>query len=263
MTAADGRRAASRGTPPQYPIESVDNALRLLLLLVDKPKIRLTDASVYLGVASSTAHRLLAMLLYRGFVVQDPLTKLYEPGPALATLASTALRQFDVRARIHPVLEKLHVELDETIHFGRLEGQQVHFLNSIESSHTVRVSSRVGRVMPAHATSTGKAMLSTFSLDELRSLYPVDHLEAVTAKSMTSRVALERDLEKTRRRGYALSQEESETGVQSVAVPVLSPSGVRYGINASVPAQRMTTQLARRLATTLMMAAEDAAAVLP
>lgn len=263
MTGGNGRPVPSHGTPPQYPIESVDNALRLLLLLGEKPKIRLTDASVYLGVASSTAHRLLAMLLYRGFVIQDSMTKLYEPGPALSTLASTALKQFDVRARIHPILEKLNADLDETIHFGRLEGQQVHFLDSLESSHPVRVSSRVGRMLPAHATSTGKAMLSTLSLDELRSLYPVDDLEAVTARSITSRVALERDLEKTRRRGYALSQEESENGVQSVAVPVLSPSGARYGINASVPAYRMTPDLARRLATRMIVAAEEAAAVLP
>lgn len=263
MTRASSRPPSPNSAPPQYPIESVDNALRLLLLLGEKPKIRLTDASVYLGVASSTAHRLLAMLLYRGFVIQDPLTKLYEPGPALSRLTATALKQFDVRARIHPVLEKLNADLDETIHFGRLEGQQVHFLDSVESSHPVRVSSRVGRMFPAHATSTGKAMLSTLSLEELRSLYPVDELEAVNARSITSRAVLERDLEKTRRRGYAVSQEESEEGVQSVAVPVLSPSGLRYGINASVPAQRMNAQLAQRLASRLTVAAEEAGGILP
>jgi len=68
---ASPRSDAARGgdaAVPLYPIESVDNALRLLLLLAEQPRIRLTDASNYLGVASSTAHRLLAMLQYRGFV---------------------------------------------------------------------------------------------------------------------------------------------------------------------------------------------------
>ena len=64
---------------PQYPIESVDNALRLLLLLGEQPQVRLSEASRYLGVASSTAHRLLAMLAYRGFVRQDPVSKAYLP----------------------------------------------------------------------------------------------------------------------------------------------------------------------------------------
>ena len=57
---------------PQYPIESVDKALKLVLLLAEQPEIRLSEATRYLGVASSTAHRLLAMLQYRGFVRQDP-----------------------------------------------------------------------------------------------------------------------------------------------------------------------------------------------
>lgn len=68
---------------PQYPIESVDKALKLLLLLGEQPSIRLSEATRYLGVASSTAHRLLAMLAYRGFVRQDPVSKAYLPGPAL------------------------------------------------------------------------------------------------------------------------------------------------------------------------------------
>ena len=63
--------SSSPSALPQYPIESVDNALRLLLLFAEQPRIRLTDASSYLGVASSTAHRLLAMLQYRGFVRQE------------------------------------------------------------------------------------------------------------------------------------------------------------------------------------------------
>lgn len=67
---------------PLYPIESVDKALRLIRLLGGPPEIRLSDAARHLGVASSTAHRLLAMLLYRGLVRRDPDTKAYRAGPA-------------------------------------------------------------------------------------------------------------------------------------------------------------------------------------
>lgn len=80
---ADGAGAAApEWGVPQYPIGSVDRALKLLLLLGEQPQIRLTDAAKHLGVASSTAHRLLAMLQYRGFVRQDPVSKAYHPGPA-------------------------------------------------------------------------------------------------------------------------------------------------------------------------------------
>lgn len=257
MDPASREKPPAYGSPPQYPIESVDNALRLLLLFGQQPRIRLTDASAYLGVASSTAHRLLAMLQYRGFVRQDSVSRAYEPGPGLSLLVSATLRQLDIRGRVHPVLERLSAELNETVHFGRLEGQQVHFLDSIESSRTVRVSSRLGRLMAAHCTSTGKAMLSTFGLEELRAIYPGKKLEAVTERSITDRDALERDLEATRRRGYAFSRQESEDGVVSIAVPITSLSGVRYAINVSWPAHRISAGMRDRIAVALRAAAVE------
>jgi DNA-binding IclR family transcriptional regulator len=219
----------------------VDNALKLLLLFAEQPRIRLTDASTYLGVASSTAHRLLAMLQYRGFVRQDSRSRAYEPGSALATIAFATIRQLDIRARAHPVLEWLLSELQETVHLGRLEGTQVHFLDSIESPRAVRVGSRMGRTMPAHCTSTGKAILSQLTDEELHALYPGEALEGLTERSLITRSALEKDLRTTRRRGYALSNEESEEGVTSVSMPVTTPSGIRYAVNVSVPVHRMST----------------------
>ncbi|TCP43619.1 IclR family transcriptional regulator [Tamaricihabitans halophyticus] len=247
---------------PQYPIESVDNALKLLLLFAEQPRIRLTDASSYLGVASSTAHRLLAMLQYRGFVRQDTASRAYEPGGALATVATAVLRQVDARARARPVLERLNLEFDETVHLGRLVGSQVNFLDSIESGRAVRVASRVGRSLPAHCTSTGKAMLSTLSQTELHRLYPEEQLAAVTDKTITSRAALERELATTRKRGYAASKQESEESVASVAVAITSPSGSLYAVNVSMPTTRISAAVRSSVAEALIDAAKEIAELL-
>ena len=96
--------------PPQYPIESVDNALRLLWLVGERQSLRLTDAGQYLDVAPSTVHRLLAMLQYRGFVQQNAATRAYEAGPTLDRIAVSLLRRMDVRERARPVLEQLSAE---------------------------------------------------------------------------------------------------------------------------------------------------------
>src|ERR1700758_1653814 len=104
-TAAEGSAADS--LVPQYPIESVDNALKLLLLLGEQSQIRLSEATRYLGVASSTAHRLLAMLAYRGFVRQDPVSKAYLPGPALSSVAFAIFGRLDVPATALPVMRSL------------------------------------------------------------------------------------------------------------------------------------------------------------
>jgi IclR family acetate operon transcriptional repressor len=244
-------------TPPQYPIESVDNALRVLLLFEEQQQIRLTEASTYLGVASSTAHRLMAMLQYRGFVRQNPVTRAYEPGPALSSIALGIMGRLDVRATVRPLLERLHRDFAETVHLGRLEGQNVHFVDSIEGTRAVRVGSRAGRSLPAHVTSTGKAMLSLLDTEALHSLYPGEELEAVTDKSLTHRSQLEEALEAIRREGYATSNEESEEGVASVAVPIRGMSGVLYAVNVSVPKHRVTSTLQREIAASLLRAGEE------
>lgn len=142
---AQTRQMDQLGTakPPQYPIESVDNALRLLLLLGERSEVRLTEASVYLDVASSTAHRLLSMLQYRGFVRQDPISKAYLPGPALTGVAfAVFFARMDIPRVAAPILRQLSDALQETVHIGMLDGTSVRFIAALESPSAVRVVSR-------------------------------------------------------------------------------------------------------------------------
>jgi DNA-binding IclR family transcriptional regulator len=245
------------GDSPQYPIESVDNALRVLLLLGEQPKLRLTDVSRYLGVASSTAHRLLAMLQYRGFVRQDAATRSYVPGPALDGLAFGVLRRLDVRTRARPVLERLNTDLGETVHLGRLEGGSVHFIDSLESARALRVGGRLGMSMPAHCTSTGKALLAELGEEELLRLYPDEDLVQLTPHSIGTRTALISALADVRARGYARSIEEAEEGVTSVAVALHSTQSPRLAINVSVPVSRMTDVIQEAVLARLAEAATE------
>lgn len=248
--------------PPQYPIESVDNALRILLLLGERSELRLTDVAEYLGVASSTAHRLLAMLQYRGFIRQEGRSKAYRPGTALTSVAFSILQRFDVRETLRPFLERLRAELEETVHLGILDGSMVRFIDAIESPKAVRVGSRLGQSMPANCTSTGKAMLALLSTEDLRRMYPNEELEGLTSNSIRSRTELELELEVIRRRGYATSNEESEESVSSVAVafpPGTSPMSL--ALNVAVPVIRMTRTDIRRIGELLRQTVQEAAAL--
>ena len=252
----------SHGLLPQYPIESVDNALKVLLLLGERSELRLTEVSEYLGVASSTAHRILAMLQYRGFVQQDRRTKAYLPGMALTGVAVSILQRFDFRAALHPLLEKLNDTLRETIHLGMLVGATVHFVDAIESPQAVRVASRLGRTMPASSTSTGKALLAQLTAETIDALYPREQLEVLTEKSITSRTELHRQLQLVRQRGYATSAEESEAGVSSVAVAIATTTGPRLAFNVAAPTSRMTRGIERRIGATLLQIADEASSCL-
>jgi DNA-binding IclR family transcriptional regulator len=203
------------------------------------------------------------MLQFRGFLRQDPETRAYAAGPALDDLAFGVLGQLDVRNRARPILARLNAELDETVHLGRLEHASVHFIAAIESARALRVASRLGRIMPAHATSTGKAMLATLSDEEVLALYPKERLTKTTAYTIGTRTELLAALARARRRGWAASREESEEGVSSVAVAVPGDHLPRLGVNASVPRSRMSPAIQRTIRERLTAAAGEIGALLP
>jgi DNA-binding IclR family transcriptional regulator len=257
-SAVDADGPAADSLEPQYPIESVDNALKLLLLLGEQPQIRLSEATRYLGVASSTAHRLLAMLTYRGFVRQDPVSRAYLPGPSLTGVAFAIFGRIDIQRSAAPIMRHLSEQLRESIHVGMLDGINVHFVAAVEGPAAVRVASRLGRTMPAHCTSTGKVLLAQLAETELRQLLPNEELERITSHSIGSRTQLEAELSHIRERGYAVNREESEEGVASVAVPIPTRApGLRLALNAAAPQNRLDNSRYPAVAAALVKAAKE------
>ncbi len=225
---------------PTYPISSVDNALRLLLLYRDRRLIRVTDAAEALGVGRSTAHRLLAMLQHHGFVEQDPETRAYRAGAALAEIGLATIREDGLGEQLRPFMERLRDEVKETIQLVVLQGANCLFIETVESHRPLRTASRVGIVVPAHCLSAGKALLAELAPERLRRLYPAPEIPAATARSITSRDELEAHLDDIRARGYATNFGESEEEIGSVGVAVRSASGrLRAGLAVSGPLSRL------------------------
>jgi len=231
------------GPRPTYPIESVDNALRLVLLFRERERIGVAEASVEIGVARSTAHRLLAMLIYRGFVVQDPESRQYMAGPALAQVGLAVVHRMDIRPVARPHLENLADEIQETVHLVVLRGGSVFFIDCVESSKAVRVASRVGQVLPAYSTSAGKALLAAMKPEEVRWLY-AELLEPVTEFTIRERSALESELEQIRERGYATNSSESELGVSSVGVAICQDTAPIGALSVAAPVDRLSADQA-------------------
>lgn len=243
---------------PQYPLESVDRALRLLLMFRERPQIRISDARDELNVGQSTAHRLMAMLVYHGFAAQDPATRAYRAGPALLEIGLSVVSNLDIRSVAHPVLEELAAVTGETVHLGVLEGNEVRFIDAVESELALRVSGRVGKRLPAHATSLGKAMLAALTDEQLRALYPSESLPVVTAQTMSRRSDLLAELDRTRARGYACNSGESEQGVGSTGVAIMHPvRGALGAITIAAPLTRLDPGKTERHAALLLEASRD------
>ena len=248
---------------PKYPIESVDNALRLLLLLREEPTLTVQRASAELGVAPSTAHRLLAMLRHRGFVEQDSGTRAYRAGPQLTEVGLAAIQELDIRRAARPHLERLVAEVQETAHLTVLRGTTVLFIDGVESPRILRAAARVGHSLPAHATASGRVLLAALPEQTVLELYPDARLVPVTARTITSRRALLARLDEVRERGFALNEGESEDDVVAVAVAIRTSDGVARGaITVAGPATRFDADAAVRALAAVGAAATAVAGAL-
>jgi DNA-binding IclR family transcriptional regulator len=244
---------------PAHPISSVENALRLLVILRDREEIRVSEAAAELGVARSTAHRLLAMLHSYGIVEQAP-NRAYRVGPVLAEIGLSALRQVDVRAHIRPFLEQLVAELGETAHLIVREGINCRFAESVEGTHALRTTARVGISYPVYSTSGGKALLAELDDAELLEMFSDERGYG----HFDTRAELFAELEEVRRLGYARNRGESEAGIAAVGIVQRTSSDRIVGALAvSAPETRMTEERTLEVVAALRRVSTEAQRRLP
>lgn len=238
-----------------YPINSVGKALALLQLIPTHDRLRVTDVSRELGIAPSTAHRLLTMFERAGLLVQRDRHSVYTIGPELVGLATLISGHLDIETLARPHLVDLVRELNETVHVCVLRGSHVLFVDCVESTHTLRAVSRKGRSIPAYATAGGKALLAELSPADLDRVFPDEALPQLTRKTLGSRAALNRELRRVIERGYATNAEESELDFAACAAVVRDVSGrARASIVVAGPASRFKRYEPGKVAATLRAA---------
>jgi IclR family transcriptional regulator, acetate operon repressor len=205
---------------PPYPVRSVDHVLQLLLMLKRDGLLRVSDAAAELGVAKSTAHRLISMLRFRGFVEQAA-DRTYRVGPALADLggggglsSSTALLGI---ARPH--LARLTEQVGESSNLMIRVGADVQFIDTVETGQALRVGSRVGVRLAARLCSGGKVLLADLPFEEVVLLHPE------LAGDPAGLSALRRQLSATRRQGFGTAFSEGERGVVALGMAVRGVTG--------------------------------------
>jgi DNA-binding IclR family transcriptional regulator len=221
---------------PAYAIESVDKALQILVMLRERRRVRVVDVGEELGVARSTAHRLLATLAHRGFVVRDPHDRSYRGGPELLGLG--AVGEVDLRAAAGEHVRALSARLRETVNLMVLEGASCRFLDGVAGERPLGTRVRTGAVLPAHIVSGGKALLAELPPREVEALFGTS-LRRVTPHTIVDTADLQAELAAIRERGYAVNREESEPGLSAVAVVVRSGPRAVGALAVSAPTQRL------------------------
>ena len=229
----------------RYPIESVENAARTLLMLRSRSSIRIVDVAEELGAARSTAHRMVSTLAQAGLLERHSTDRSFVAGPALMQLAQALTNKGDIRTEIEPTLAWLARQTEETAHYLVLKDDQALFLACVESPHIIRAVSRVGHRLPAHITSAGKCLLAALPPEEVDRMFSGERSwTAGTDLAIHDRDHLLAELAQISNRGWALNNEESEPGVIGVSAVVRDDKGEVLGaVTVSGPAERMRPRI--------------------
>jgi IclR family transcriptional regulator, acetate operon repressor len=214
-------------------LSGIDRVLATLTEIARHPRgIRLDELSHAMSSPKSSVHRALGALRRAGFVAHDERGD-YRLGLEFLRLAFDHYQSLDERALIDPLLHELSERFGETAHFARLIGAEVVYIGIVSPGGTITMSSTIGGRNPAHCTAVGKALLMHALPDAAavtRYVKTNGPLRSRTGSTISDAPALSRELEQSRRRGYAVDREESEPGVNCLAIPVfLGPATAPIG----------------------------------
>ena len=236
-----------------YQLQSIDRVVALLDMLSESDvPLSLAEICTRMGLHKSTAHRSL-IVLERTSMIERTAEGRFRLGLKLYELGNRAVEQIDLRDRVQPFFRRLAMEVGETVHLSVLQKTKVVYLDKVEPNRRVCMTSKSGTSNPVYCTSMGKAMLA-FLPDDLREeVLGKIKFTRFTSKTLCSREALLKSLERVKKRGFAIDDEEIEVGVRCVGVPIFDEN--RYPIAAvsvSGPASRITVQSVPGIAVKLI-----------
>jgi IclR family transcriptional regulator, KDG regulon repressor len=224
---------------------TVVRAVSLLEALAAAPPegLGVSELSREIGANRSTVYRIIAALRPLGYVREGSQPGTVRLGFRVVELGEKVLGGLDVRTAAAPHLRELATSTGETCHLGVLDGVDVVYADKAESEQSIRLFSVPGKRMPIYCTAMGKALLAAMDADSLAWTLDRVEIKQRTKRTVADRPALERDLERIRKRGWSTDLEENEIGTRCVGVAILNRDDEPIAaISASGPAGRMTRE---------------------
>jgi len=233
-------------------VRAVERAIDVLLCFGREERgLTLTQIAGRVRMSKSTVLRLLTSLESRRFIKRDHATGLYHLGFGFIEVASQVLQEIDLERWALPYLQRLSAECGETVDLAILDDAHVVYLLVVESAQRVKIAAAVGERLPAYCTATGKAFLAHLPSDQVRAIVeqgPGQYRDG-TPVSLPD---LNRDLQATRERGFAISEQEYEQDINAVAAPILDADGFPMLVIAIVgPSFRLSPERIQTLGQSL------------
>lgn len=247
---------------PDTPVTSLDKALALLDILARSGRDGLKALAKGAGLTPPTAHRLLAVLSRAGYVRQDPRTREYMLSLKLLELGAKVAGGLDLPAVARPVMKELSELSGETVNLVIFDNNEAVYVAQESASRSMlRMFTRVGARVPLYCTGVGKAYLASLDPGEACRILEASTLTRLTGRTLVTVDAVLEELMRVQQRGFAVDDEEVETGVRCVAALIPGPNGqAAGGMSISGPSARLTTERIPGMGAALARAALEVAA---
>jgi IclR family KDG regulon transcriptional repressor len=220
-------------------ISSIQKALQVMEALDEKGSMGTREIATTLKMGKSTVHRILVTLKHEGWVVENPSTKKNQLSYKLFSIGSNLVKQMESRKIIKHYMEKLAEETGESVNLGVLfEGMVVH-IDKIESRASVKVDATIGAATTSYNTALGKALLAEKTDEEVIEFFSDKSFMKTAKNTITSLDILLLELDKVRKEGFALDNEEYANGMICMAVSLgVIEGNVHYALSVAFPAFR-------------------------
>lgn len=244
-------------------VNSVVRAMKIIEYLAKKGPSRISDVARDLDLNKSTAYGLLHTLVGVGFVAQEERTQSYRLSVRINELGRLSLTHIPEQTMIYEAMLGLVQTYGETFHLVSSAGDEVIYINKVESEQSIRVATSIGTQMPMYCTAVGKAILMTRSDEEIEAYCDRITWKAFTDYTITSKKALIADLEESRKRQYAVDDNEVQVGMFCAGVPVVLPGyEAQYALSISMPQFRREQIDRKQLIQDLHRTAQELALIL-
>ncbi|HET9904224.1 MAG TPA: IclR family transcriptional regulator [Xanthobacteraceae bacterium] len=223
---AERRSAASdRST-----VKSLRKAMAVLhaVAVAERP-LTIAELAVRARIARPTAYRLVQTLASGGHLVQSPVDGRLSIGFSVLPLAASLLDRNRLRLEALPHLHAVAQQTGERVNLGILHREEVLYLAGVEKPSLPTIYSRFGKTVPAHCSALGKAILAFMRNAEVAQILEARPLVGLTPATITSMPAFFEELEQTRRRGYAIDNEEAAAGTCCVGTTIFDAANQPIG----------------------------------
>lgn len=222
-------------------------ASAILDFLAETPDTSLQEIAQGTRMTASTTLKILDTLLLIGYVNKTS-SKTYRLGARLIRYANKNIEQQDLVELTLPYLERLQETIDETIHLGVLNNEEILYVNKLEpKNQMITMSSKVGITRPLYSSAMGKAVLAEFSAEQYESYLSSHELVPYTENTITNSLKLASEIKKVKETKAAFDDEEMEKDIFCIGASLMDEETIIGAFSVSMPKYRLNPEVKQKI----------------